>query len=91
MTQSNSPLRLLVKSYASGLLNRRQYLEIRQQLLKKLSIQGSISQDDLKNFLKIHTDTDEASLSANGYSPSDWIIILLGLFAAAALGVILYS
>jgi len=37
MTLTNSPVRLLVKTYANGLLERKQYLEIRQQLLRKLS------------------------------------------------------
>lgn len=85
-----SPLRLLVKSYESGLLERDQYLKVRQQLLKKLSSNGMITQEDLKNFLSIYQD-DEQKKSFNNYSVSDWIIIMLGLFAAATLGIFLYN
>ena len=91
MTLSNTPLRLLVKSYANGLLDRKQYLEIRQQLLKKLSTQGKLTQDDLQNFLNIYMETGEQPSSTKKYSASDWVIIILGLCAAGALGVILYS
>jgi len=90
MTLSNTPLRLLVKSYANGLLDRQQYLDIRQQILKKLSTKGNISNDDLQNFLKIYQDTSDNKTSSR-YSPTDWLIIALGLAAASALGFILFG
>jgi len=90
MKLDESPLRLLVKSYTSGLIDREQYLEVRQQLLKKLSIHGQITQEDVKNFHNIYQNT-ETSNTLSQYSFSDWIIIVLGLLAAAALGIILYS
>jgi hypothetical protein len=88
--EESSPLRLLVKSYSSGLLNRSQYLEIRGQLLKKLSLQGTVSHEDLMNFMKIHQDTGELT-SNKSYTPSDWVIIILGLIAALSLAFILYA
>lgn len=91
MTLTDTPLRTLVKSYTNGLLNRQQYLEVRQQLLKKLSIHGHISHDDLQNFLKIYLDKNGKKAFTRRYSASDWIIIALGLMAAIALGVILFS
>ena len=90
MKLDETPLRLLVKSYANGLLDRDQYLDVRQQLLKKLSNQGNITHEDLKNFLIIHQDTDKIR-TLSGYTPSDWIIIILGLLAAGTLGFILYN
>lgn len=90
MTLDSTPLRLLVKTYASGLLDRQQYLDIRRQILRRLSRQGTLTEEDLQNFLNIHKETDEQS-GVRQYSVSDWIIIVLGLCAAAALGVILYS
>lgn len=84
MTLSNSPLRVLVKTYANGLLDRTQYLEIRSQLLKKLSSSGHISHEDLQNFLKIHQDT-ENNETRSRYSASDWVIIILGVMAASTL------
>ena len=90
MTLSDSPLRLLVKTYASGLLNRDQYLDIRQELLKKLSTHGEISHEDLQNFLSIHMDTRQPS-TVTSYSVSDWIIIVLGLIAATVMGFVLYG
>ncbi|MBC8212446.1 MAG: hypothetical protein H8E21_15395 [Gammaproteobacteria bacterium] len=90
MKLDESPLRLLVKSYTSGLIDREQYLEVRQQLLKKLSSHGQITVEDVKNFHSIYHNTDTIS-SLKSYSFSDWVIIILGLLAAAALGIILYS
>lgn len=90
MTLSNTPLRLLVKSYSNGLLDRKQYLKIRLQLLKKLSSHGNITHDDLQNFMKIHQN-DFKQTSVNQYSGYDWVIIILGLMAATALGIILYN
>lgn len=89
-TEDSSPLRLLVKSYSNGLLNRDQYLQVRSQLLRKLSTRGEVSHDDLSNFLKIHQDTEQLS-SNRSYTTSDWIIIILGLVAAMTLAYILYA
>ena len=41
--QNETPLRQLVKNYANGLLDRDHYLEIRKQLLIKLSSETAIS------------------------------------------------
>lgn len=90
MRMSNSPLRLLVKSYADGMLDREQYIKIRNQLLDQLAANGNISHEDLLQLLEIHKDTGEEPIS-EGYSKSDWIIIALGLAAAAGLGLILFS
>jgi hypothetical protein len=90
MKPTDTALRLLVKSYTSGLIDRQQYLEVRHQLLKKLSSQGQVSQEDLKNFYELYQNTDTAR-PVKQYSISEWIIIILGLLAAAALGFILYS
>ncbi len=90
MKPADSPLRLLAKSYSSGLLDRQQYLQVRLQLLKKLSSSGSVSSEDLRNFLKIHHNTEPHG-TLGDYSIIDWVIIVLGLVAAAVLGIILYS
>jgi len=90
MTLINTPLRLLVKSYANGLLDRQQYLEIRLQVLKKLASSGKISHDDLQNFMQIYQDTGNPKI-LNSYSVSDWLIIILGMFAASALAYIFLS
>jgi len=87
---TTNPLRLLVKSYSSDLLTRDQYLEVRSQLLKKLALQGSVTHEDLSNFMKIYQDTGDVSANKS-YSSSDWIIIILGLLAAIALAFILYG
>ena len=85
MTLANTPIRLLVKTYANGLLNREQHL------LRKLATQGHLTQDDLQNFLNIHIETGGNPTTVKRYSISDWVIMILGLCAAAALGIILYS
>ena len=90
MKLADSPLRILVKSYANGILDRQQYLKIREHLLKKLALNGTISEEDLENFLKLYRDTEEP-VTSKGYSAADWFIIVLGLSAALALGFILYS
>ncbi len=87
---TTSPLRLLVKNYSNGLLTRAQYLEVRSQILKKLASQGSVTHEELSNFMKIHQDTGEVTTN-NSYSSSDWIIIILGLLASIALAFILYG
>ncbi len=92
MSISESPLRILVKNYANGLLEREQYLEIRHQLLQKLSHQGEITQQDLQRLLKQMQQNDEpGGWLSNNYSASDWIIIILGALAAAMLGYILFT
>jgi hypothetical protein len=90
MESSDSPLRLLVKSYANGLLERKQYLEIRGQLLRKLSEQGSITHAEVKNFIKIYQDTSQ-STATRSYTTTEWIIVALGLIAAASLAMILFE
>lgn len=90
MKLEDTALRLLVKSYASELLNRDQYLKIRKQLLNKLSKEGHIDQVDLQNFMKIYQES-EANTGANKYSASDWVIIGLGLIAAVTLALILFG
>ena len=86
MRMSNSPLRLLVKSYADNMLDRNHYLEIRKQLLNKLAETGEISHEELLELLEVQ----DVPLSER-YSPSDWFIIALGLIAAAGLGMILFG
>lgn len=88
--ENTSPLRLLIKSYDSGLLTREQYLQIRSEILKKLARKGQVTHEDLSNFMKIHQDSGEVTASKS-YSSSDWIIIILGLLAAIALAFILYG
>jgi hypothetical protein len=85
-----SPLRLLVKSYSNGLLTRDQYLKVRSQLLKKLATQGNVSDEDLNNFMQIYQENEKVTANRS-YSPSDWIIIILGLLAAIVLAFILYG
>lgn len=90
MKSEETPLRVLVKSYANGLLDREQYLEVRHQLLRILSHKGDITQQDLQKLLKQYEQNESVSWLSS-YSASDWIIVALGLLAAAALGYILYS
>lgn len=90
MKSPESPIRILVKSFTNGLIEREQYLEIRQQLLRKLSHQGEINQQDLQHLLKRYQEDDKTSW-LSGYSASDWLIVVLGLMAAATLAYILYS
>ncbi len=81
---------MLVKSYSSGMLDREQYLHIRQQVLKRLSKKGAISHEDLQNFLKLYQDRSINKTTTN-YSPSDWLIIGLGLAAASTLAWIIFA
>lgn len=90
MTQTDTPLRILVKSYRNGLLERDQYVKIRQELLRKLSSKGMIDHQQLENLLQKYQGADDPETTSR-YSTSDWIIIILGLLAAGALGVILYG
>ncbi len=90
--QNETPLRQLVKSYANGLLDRDQYLEIRKKLLNKLSSQGELAHDDFSNFLKLQQEKEKKKESFwSSYSMSDWIIIVLGLMAATTLAIFLYN
>jgi hypothetical protein len=92
MNLTNTPLRILVKSYASGLLTRRQYLDIRQRLLHILAQHGQVTDQDLEKLMKIGAKSNADSPRAfKKYSASDWVIIVLGLLAATAMGFILYS
>ena len=90
MHTQSSPLRLLARTYANDLISREQYIEIRAQLLKRLEIKGSIDESDLKNFTAITQDPDSAK-AQKSYTPSDWIIIALGLAASAVLAYVLYG
>ncbi|MDJ0832678.1 MAG: hypothetical protein QNJ69_04090 [Gammaproteobacteria bacterium] len=90
MRMSNSPLRLLVKSYADNMMERKHYLKIRKQLLNKLEFSGSISHEELLEMMEVHKTRKGERLSER-YSKSDWLIIALGLTAAAGLGLILFG
>lgn len=90
MEQQSSPLRLLAKTYANDLISREQYIEIRAQLLKKLESKGKIDESDLNNFTAI-TQGTETPQAQKSYTPSDWIVIALGLAASAVLAYVLYG
>jgi len=90
MEKQTSPLRLLAKTYANDLISREQYAEIRSQLLKRLETQGNIDESDLKNFTAI-TQNTESPKAERSYTPSDWIIIALGLAASVVLAYVLYG
>jgi hypothetical protein len=83
-------LRLLAKTYANDLIAREQYVEIRALLLKRLELKGKIDDADLKNFTTL-TQGFEPAQPARSYSRSDWLIIGLGLAAAAVLAFVLYG
>ncbi len=90
MPQPQSPFRTLSRFYSSQMLTRDQYLLIRTQLLKKLQSEGNVTEEDLKNITDnaYGKPTQEAKIS---YSPSDWIIISLGVIAAIVLAFVLYN
>ena len=90
MSQPSSPLRLLAKTFASDLISRDQYVEIRAQLLKKLESKGSIGESDLQNFTAITQGGDQPK-AEKSYTSSDWFIIALGLAASAVLAFVLYG
>ena len=90
MKLSSTPLRILAKTYASDLISREQYVEIRAQLLKRLENKGSIDESDLKNFTVL-TQGSDAPKAQRSYTSSDWIIITLGLAASAVLAYVLYG
>jgi len=81
---------MLAKTYANDLITREQYIEIRAQLLKRLESKGRIDEADLKNFSAI-TQGTETPQAQKSYTPSDWIIIALGLAASAVLAYVLYG
>jgi len=90
MSNSGSVFRHLAKSYASSLITREQYVQIRSLLLKKLESKGTVEDEDLENFTKLAENTD-VPRTEKSYTSSDWIIIALGIAASAVLGFILYS
>ena len=90
MGSYGSPLRLLAKTYANELITREQYIEIRAHLLKRLERKGKITADDLKNFTALIQGPEPAP-TARSYTSSDWLIIGLGLVAAAVLAFVLYG
>lgn len=90
MNEQTSPLRLLAKTYANDLISREQYIEIRAQLLKRLASKGNIDESDLENFTAI-TQGPDTPIPQKSYTPSDWIIIALGLAASAVLAFVLYG
>jgi len=90
MSKPQSPFYLLSKTYANQLLTREQYVSIRAQLLKKLQQKGAITEEDLKNFSDIANGIKSPHVE-KPYSSSDWIIIGLGLAAAAVLAYVLYG
>jgi len=89
MNPPGSPLRLLAKTYANELITRKQYVEIRAHLLKRLESNGTITAGDLKNFTTL-TQGPEPESQARSYTASDWLIIGLGLVASAVLAYVLY-
>ncbi len=90
MRRPSSPLRLLAKNYANDLITREQYIEVRAQLLKHLESNGKISELDLKKILAL-MQSPEPVRAPRSYTPSDWVIITLGLAASAVLAYVLYS
>ena len=90
MAKKISPFKLLAKTYASEIISREQYVEIRAQLLKKLQSQGYVDESDLENFAKITQSSDQPK-TEKAYTSSDWLIIGLGLAASVALAFILYE
>ena len=90
MNPYGSPLRLLAKTYANELVSREQYIEIRAHLLKRLESNGKITAADLKKFTTL-TQGPEPEPHVRSYNSSDWLIIGLGLIAAAVLAFVLYG
>jgi len=81
---------MLAKTHANALITREQYIEIRARLLKKLETRGRIDESDLSNFTTL-VQKSNGGKSQKRYSPSDWIIIGLGLAASAVLAYVLYG
>ena len=90
MTDQNSPFHLLSKTRSNQLLTREQYVKTRNELLKLLLKQGSVSEEDLKKLTEKVGDKSQPKVE-KAYSSSDWVIIALGLIAALVLGFVLYD
>ena len=90
MSNSESVFRQLARSYASSLITRQQYVQIRSLLLKKLESKGTVEDEDLENFSKL-AESSDVPRTEESYTSSDWIIIALGIAASAVLGFIQYS
>lgn len=90
MQKQGTPLRMLAKSYASAIISREQYIEIRAQLLKRLEAGGSLDESDLKKLSRITQDTEQPR-TRQSYTFSDWLIVGLGLAASAVLAMVLYG
>ncbi len=90
MKLPSTPLRILSKTYASNLISREQYVEIRAQLIKRLVSAGSIGESDLKNYAEITHGFDTVKIRRS-FTWSDRIIIILGLAASAVLIYALYG
>jgi len=91
MKLDNTPLRMLVKTFVSGVIDREEYLAIRARLLQKLETSGQLSDKDLRQLLNSHDDQDQPVAPSSSYTPTDWLLILLGLGAAIGLAVIFYG
>ncbi len=92
MKLDNTPLRTLVKTFAGGIIDRNEYLDIRSRLLQKLEREGRITDSDLKRLMDAETSRDDdVPVATSKYTATDWILILLGLGAAIGLGIILYN
>lgn len=90
MSDHNSPFRLLSKSRSNQILTREQYVKTRNQLLKILQTNGQVTEDDLRKITDSLEDKNQPRIDKS-YSPSEWVIIALGLIAAFVLGAILYN
>ena len=90
MSNPTSPFRHLAKTYASELISREHYVLVRGQLLKKLQSNGVIGDDDLQKFIRL-TREDDKPETRKTYTPSDWVIIALGIAASIVLGFVLYG
>ena len=90
MSNPTSPFRYLAKTYASELISREHYVLVRGQLLKKLQSNGAIGDDDLHNFIGL-TREDDKPKTQKTYTPSDRVIIALGIAASIVLGFVLYG
>lgn len=91
MSDQASPFRYLAKTYANDLISREHYVLVREQLLKKLQIKGSIGDEDLQNFIRLIQGGTDKPKTERSYTSSDWIIIVLGIAASIVLGFVLYS
>lgn len=90
MSNQTSPFLYLSKTYASELISREHYIQVRGQLLKKLQLKGIIEDDDLNNLIRLSKEDDKPEIQKS-YTPSDWVIIALGIAASIVLGFVLYG